>query len=307
MTKNGKQEVLVIGANGTLGQTFRYHYYGIEADFAVRQMTPNSSDVWFDLNEVDDEYAVEMLKAYDYVVNCAAITDVDAIEKDLDTKDNAYKVNASGARKLAQWCRDANTTLIHISTDFVFDGNSCRPYIEDDMTNPINVYGITKLNGEQYIRESGCKYFIIRTSWLYSEYGNNAFTRITKLLEDGEKLCGVDDIISSPTYARDLVYFICEIITKENNHFGVYHFTNEGVCTRYDFMYVMNQYLGAKFFDIDVVSNDKFHCSARRPYCSVLSKVKARQIMPIIPWQESLLDCITNYRALKYETNKKRE
>jgi dTDP-4-dehydrorhamnose reductase len=154
-----------------------------------------------------------------------------------------------------------------------------------------------------FIRDSGCKYYIIRTSWLYSEYGDNCFTRIASYLKDDKELKGANDIISSPTYARDLVHFICHIIEKENVTYGIYHFTNEGVCTRYDFMYIIDKELSTCFHVLKPVSNDIFKCPAKRPYCSVLSKAKARQEYQILSWQEALLDCITNYRALKTDKN----
>jgi len=293
-----KNTVLVIGSNGTLGQTFRHHHFGVDVDFAVKQISNDSDDVWFDLSYIDDECAIETLKLYDYVVNCAAITNVDKIERDLDTKNEAYKVNATGAKKLAEWCRKSNTTLIHISTDFVFDGNGYRPYIEEDQIHPINEYGETKALGEMFIRDSGCRYYIIRTAWLYSEYGDNCFTRIAKMIESNSQLNGVNDVISSPTYARDLVHFICQIIIKGDVANGIYHFTNEGVCTRYDFMYQMHRELGDILSKLEPVSNNVFKCPAKRPYCSVLSKEKARKIMGILNWQEALMDCITNYRDL---------
>lgn len=302
MTKH--KRVLVIGANGTLGETFRHHYqYVTEFDFAIKHMPGGTDDIWFDLTQVDDEYAFEMLSQYDYVVNCAAITNVDKIESELECENEAFKINASCAKKLAEWCRASNTVLIHISTDFVFNGNAYRPYIEEDQTHPVNKYGETKALGELFIRDSGCKYYIIRTSWLYSEYGDNCFTRIASYLKENKPLKGANDIISSPTYARDLVHFICTIIEKQNVNYGIYHFTNEGVCTRYDFMYIMNNALHTHFQVLEPVSNDVFNCPAKRPYCSVLSKAKAKQVMNILNWQEALLDCIVNYRALKTDKN----
>lgn len=296
-----KKRVLVIGANGTLGQTFRHHYCeNIDVDFAVKQFTPNSSDLWFDISEVDTEYANEMLTQYDYVVNCAAVTNVDKIENDYETGNEAFKINAGCVSKLAEWCRTSNTVLVHISSDFVFDGNSYRPYIEDDATKPINKYGETKVTGERFIRESGCKYFIIRTSWLYSEYGNNAFTRIISSLFKETILNGTDDVISSPTYARDLVHFICKLITNDNALYGIYHYTNEGVCTRYDFMLEIHNDIISECVGVYPVRSDRFQCPAKRPFCTALSKEKARMITGnILHWKEALHDCISNYRMLE--------
>lgn len=301
-----KKRVLVIGANGTLGQTFRHHYCGeMDIEFAVKQLIPKSSDIWFDIAEVDTEYAVEMLSQYDYIVNCAAVTNVDRIENEHEVANEAWKINAGCVKKLSEWCRKANTVLVHISTDFVFDGYTYRSYIEDDVTKPVNIYGTTKETGERFIRESGCRYYIIRTSWLYSEYGNNCFTRIMEDIVSGKTLQGTDDIISSPTYARDLVKFICDLIMK-NPVYGIYHFTNEGVCTRYDFIKEIINELGNSFFvGVEPVRNDIFDCPAKRPFCTVLSKEKVRNIYgSILHWRESLLDCIVNYKMLKEEINK---
>lgn len=299
---NNKKRVLVLGSTGTLGVSFRNNWSGdFDCVFAVR-IRGESPDIWFDIALVDDEMAVEILKSFDYVVNCAAITNVDKIESDLATQNEAWKVNAGCVKKLAEWCREANTTLIHISTDFVFNGNSFRPYIEDDKTNPVNVYGTTKEAGEDFIRESGCRYYIVRTSWVYSEQGNNCFTRIIENIITGRLLQATDDIISSPTYAKDLVGFICELISKKPAY-GIYHFTNEGVCTRYDFVTeIIHKLDDSLYIVIEPVRNDIFNCPAKRPYCSVLSKEKARNVCGKIKhWRESLCDCIAKFSEQKHE------
>ena len=210
-------------------------------------------------------------------------------------------VNFKAVEALSKACVLEDVTLIHFSTDYVFNGVTSRPYFETDATNPINVYGRDKMRGELAIRESGCKYLIFRTSWVYSHHKGNFFTKSIEMLES-HKQCfvfGVTDVISSPTNAYDLASAIIHIIdTNQEYKIGIYHYTNEGVCTRYDFIKAIAEEHGVLLNKIQPVTNDYFQCAARRPYCSVMSKTHFTNTFGIIipHWLESLKDCHVRYR-----------
>ena len=168
----------------------------------------------------------------DFCINCAAYTAVDKAEIEVQ---HAQQVNEIGPKNLATLCSLFNTTLIHISTDFVFDGKKKSPYTELDQTNPLNVYGQTKLNGENQIIENAIKYYIIRTSWLYSEYGHNFLKTIHKLSKIKSEISVIDNQIGSPTYAGDLANFILKIVNSKSNSYGIYNYSNLGEVSWYEF------------------------------------------------------------------------
>ena len=278
--------ILVTGANGQLGQ-------------CLRDLVPGDRDNWFwtdvagiegrkcDYLDITDAESVKKYfvdNAISVCVNCAAYTNVDKAE---DDQEMAKKLNADAPKNLAEACKIHGTKLIHISTDYVFNGTAFIPLTEDRATFPTSVYGKTKLEGEQNIINSGCKYLIFRTAWLYSEYGNNFVKTMMKLILDKEEISVVDDQIGTPTYARTLAEFIYRIIDEvvPLQKEGIYHFTNEGVCSWFDFACEIKDSMAAhiagfaRLAAIKPVNTKDFYSDkkhAPRPYYSVLSKKKLK-------------------------------
>ncbi|WP_298237204.1 dTDP-4-dehydrorhamnose reductase [uncultured Algibacter sp.] len=258
-----KSKVLVTGANGQLGETIRELFstnnLGLEFIFAVKEELDITNKVelkrYFNLNN------------FSYCINCSAYTNVEQSEK---TPDLAYKVNAQGVQNLAILCNENDIILIHISTDYVFDGEKTKPYTVLDKTNPINEYGKSKLAGEQFIQSSLSKYFIIRTSWLYSKkYGNNFYKFIVKNAKNGIDLSITTDQIGCPTDAEDLSKYLVELIADKNTNYGIYHFCNSEPMTWYDFAKLIlkeNKLLGK----IDLKATSNYRTVAKRPKYSVL-------------------------------------
>lgn len=242
-----------------------------------------------DYNAINDFFKKNDIS---YCINCAAYTAVDKAETDIET---ATKVNVDGARNLSKVCSLFNTLLIHISTDFVFDGEKTSLYSEEDKETPICVYGQTKLKGEIAIAESWEKHIIIRTSWLYSEYGNNFLKTMLRLGAERDKLGVVVDQIGTPTYAVDLAKVIVAFIHKESVDFGTFHFSNEGVASWYDF--------AKSIFDISKtkvellpIKSESYPTPAKRPAFSVMDKSKIKKELNItIPyWRDSLKIALKN-------------
>ena len=289
--------ILVTGANGQLGNE-------------MRKVSKRSSDryIFTDVEELDitnRDAVMNFVKENDIkvVVNCAAYTNVDKAEDDEVT---AELINVQAVKHLAEACKSNEATLIHISTDYVFGGNEGNtPRTEDEPVNPTGAYGRTKLHGEQTIQEVGCNYLIIRTAWLYSEFGNNFVKTMRRLTSERDKLNVVFDQIGTPTYALDLANVIMrfiEILKKENNYqlstvnfqlYGVYHFSNEGVISWYDFAKEICELSGNEC-DIQPCHSNEFPSKVKRPSYSVLDKTKIKNKLNItIPhWKESLKKCI---------------
>ena len=285
--------ILVTGANGQLGNEMRI-------------VSKNSSDryIFTDVEELDilDRKAVmDCVKRekIEVVVNCAAYTNVDKAE---DEPAFAEKLNATAVGYLAEACKDNDATLIHISTDYVFGGNEGNtPKTEDEKANPTGVYGKTKLLGERAIEKVECKHIIIRTAWLYSEFGHNFVKTMRKLTAEKDCLKVVFDQIGTPTYALDLAevikLFIERLKTANGQQpiaNGIYHFSNEGVTSWYDFAKEICELSGNKC-DIQPCHSDEFPSKVKRPSYSVLDKTKIKNKLNItIPhWKESLKKCIS--------------
>jgi len=224
-----------------------------------------------------------------YCINCAAYTAVDKAESEPEA---ARNINDIGVRYLAKACKEYNAVLIQISTDFVFDGQSSKPYTEDDQTNPIGVYGLTKLNGEKSSSLTD-QYFIIRTSWLYSEHGNNFLKTMLRLGREREELSVVCDQIGTPTYAGDLAEIILKIIQDNNSSYGVYQYSNEGVASWYDFAKAIFEESDIKIRVLPIPTA-QYPTPAKRPNFSVMDKSKVKEIFDIeIPyWRDSLVKCL---------------
>lgn len=285
--------ILIFGANGQLGQSLK----------KVVSQTDVMNNYLFLKEEESDILNIDALKSLlnkhqpNYVINCAAYTAVDAAEENRNT---ALAINYKGAQNLADLCKKHNSCIIHISTDFVFEGAKSSPLTEDDITKPISVYGETKLKGEEAIVNSGCNYFILRTSWLYSEFGNNFLKTMLRLAETKTSLNVVGDQVGTPTYAVDLAQLIVFII--ENNKIGkeLFHFSNEGVASWYDFAHEIFAISNVSI-DLNSISTAEFPTLAKRPAYSVLNKSKLKNSFNYnIPhWRDSLTECLNNLSRLK--------
>ncbi|MFD0990547.1 dTDP-4-dehydrorhamnose reductase [Mariniflexile jejuense] len=260
-------KILVTGANGQLGKTIEELYAKNKSnlDFtfvskAELDITNNTElNLFFQVNQ------------FDYCINSAAYTNVEQAEK---TPEIAYKVNAEGVKNLAEVCKKTNTVLIHISTDYVFDGQKKEPYTVTDLTNPINEYGKSKLLGEQHIQNCLETYFIIRTSWLYSKtYGKNFYKAIVAKAQTEKELTITTEQTGCPTNTVNLAAFIYKIIQTSNINYGVYHFCDEKAMTWYDFaeqILIENNLLKK----IKLVKSEKYLTFAKRPVNSVLTNTK---------------------------------
>lgn len=225
-----------------------------------------------------------------YIVNCAAYTAVDKAEDDVD---RARQINRDGAENLAKLAKKFNSVLIHVSTDFVFEGNVPQLLTETDPANPINIYGLTKLEGEQVIAQQTDKYFTLRTSWLYSEFGNNFVKTMLRLGSERPELRVIADQVGTPTYAIDLAETIVTIITSGSTAYGLYHYSNEGVTSWYDFAVAIFD-IASKDTSVLPVTTAEYVTRAIRPKFSVMDKAKIKDTFKIkIPyWRESLIKCI---------------
>lgn len=225
-----------------------------------------------------------------YVVNCAAYTAVDKAEEDVD---RARLINKTGAANIAEICRDMKITMIHVSTDFVFQGNQTKLLNELEPTTPINIYGITKLEGEQVIKEILPEHFIIRTAWLYSEFGNNFVKTMQRLGRERDELGVIVDQIGTPTYGVDLAGIILDFISSESNAYGIYHYSNEGAVSWYDFAQAIFE-LSDIQVKVKAVRTDEYVTKAVRPSWSVMDKTKIRKVLgtPVPYWRDSLKRCI---------------
>lgn len=281
--------ILVTGANGQLAKCISA---SIEKHTDVQFVFKNSAELNITkLNELTDFFESNRI---DWCINCAAYTAVDNAESDIE---NAKKANSLGAKQLAEVCENNNVKIIHISTDFVFEGLKNKAYTEYDKTNPISVYGKTKRNGELEVIKANPKHFIIRTSWLYSEFNNNFMKTMLRLSEDRDELNIVSDQIGTPTYGIDLAQAILEIIKQNSNIYGVYHYSNEGVASWYDFAKAIFEINGT-LIKIFPISSESYPTPAKRPHFTVLDTTKIKKTFNIsIPyWRDSLKKAINNNR-----------
>ncbi len=269
--------LLITGANGQLGTELKNRL---------------SNAVFTDVQDLDITNA-SIVKEYvhdnniDTIINCAAYTNVDAAEDDTRT---AYSINVDGPRNLAK----TGAKMIHISTDYVFDGRAHAPYSPCDKPNPLSVYGRTKLAGEQAVQEYSCRYVIIRTAWLYSPYGNNFVKTMRRLGATRDSINVVSDQVGSPTYAGDLADAIIKIVPNMNDKTnGVYHFTNAGVCSWYDFAHKIMDLSGLKCM-VKPIPSLEYPTRARRPMYSVLDKEEIKQTfgVELRHWTDALVECI---------------
>lgn len=285
--------ILVTGANGQLGRS-------------LRLAASRSADryVFTDVGELDitDAESVERMVAdhgIGLAINCAAYTNVDRAE---DDRARAELLNATAVEYLAAAMRRHDGWLVHISTDYVFGGEPCNiPCREERRGTPTGVYGETKLHGEEAVVRSGCRYLIFRTSWLYSEFGRNFVKTMLELTATRPSLQVVFDQAGTPTYAGDLAAAIFDIVEHRRyaGHEGVYHYSDEGVCSWYDFTVAIAEYAGHTACDIRPCHSDEFPSKVKRPAYSVLDKTKIKNTFGLrIPhWTESLRTCLQNLKT----------
>lgn len=257
------KKILVTGANGQLGKCLK--------DLVEQTPTPGFQFLFMDRSRLDisREELVETFffsNKIDVCVNCAAFTAVDLAETEAE---EAFKVNSDGVKFLAKECKEQDSRLIHISTDYVFDGNNDKPYSTDDHTNPINVYGKSKLEGERLAMEFNPKTIVIRTSWVYSPYGKNFYTTMLKLMQEKEEINVVNDQIGKPTSAQDLAKYILEIILSEDSDFGIRNFTGNEIMTWYEFALKIAKENGFSI-RINPIPTSDYPTPAKRPRWSVL-------------------------------------
>ena len=278
--------ILVTGCNGQLGNEVQN----------LSKLHPAHQYFFTDVAELDicDEQAVKAFvqnKEIDIVINCAAYTAVDKAESNQAL---AEKLNAVAPGYLAKAVAERGGWMIQISTDYVFDGTSCLPYREDMPTNPKSVYGETKLRGEQAVMKACPKSVILRTAWLYSPYGNNFVKTMLKLGREKEQIGVIFDQIGTPTCARDLAVAIFAVV-EQGPVAGIYHFTDEGVISWYDFTKAIHRLAGITGCNVRPLRTDEYPTAAHRPHYSVLDKTKIKAIYHLdIPyWEDSLRDCLS--------------
>lgn len=286
-------KIVVTGALGQLGQEIMKLAAGSEHEFVFTDIRATDNVSLLDITDAD---AVDAFvgKDVDVIVNCAAYTDVNKAESD---EESARQINAAAAGILASAAAKADALLIHVSTDYVFDGTSTVPYREDCLPAPTGAYGRTKLEGERLVQESGCRYMIFRTAWLYSLSGRNFFLTMVNKTAELPQMKVVFDQTGTPTYAGDLAYLISHII--ENgllDRTGIYHYTDEGVCSWYDFAKEINSLVGHTC-NVMPCRTEDYPTPARRPHYSVLDKAKVRETFGIdIPhWRDSLVMAVNEY------------
>lgn len=278
--------ILITGKNGQLGSELvgiHSSYPGYKFVFVDRQQ--------LDLALLENLSALFELHRPAYFINAGAYTAVDKAETE---KELAMAINGMAPGKIAAFCRQYGTKLIHISTDYVFDGLGKSPYKPGDPTSPVNFYGETKLKGEQLALAGNHATIIIRTAWVYSSYGHNFVKTMLRLMSERSEIDVVSDQIGTPTYARDLAVAIMEIIEKGADHYGTYHFSNEGVLSWYDFACAIRDKAGLTC-QVNSIGTAEFPTPAKRPAYSVLDKTSLEKDYEIQArdWQEALQECLS--------------
>lgn len=311
--------ILVIGKNGQLGNSLQKILKNLQLFFNNSSKNYNAL---FDLSKNDlgftfvsrnelDLSIPDSIKEFFHqnwqfsgIINCAAYTAVDKAESN---EGLAEQINCLAIGQLAEIAKNKAIPLIHISTDYVFNGQANKPYIETDETDPINVYGLTKLKGEKVLKESGCSGAIIRTSWLYSEFGNNFVKTMLSLARKQESVDVVNDQIGGPTYALNLAKVLLLIHynrqTNEimNSKLNLFHFTDEGFCSRFDFVKTIFE-LSKLNCIVNPVKTKDYFSQAKRPYYNVMSNAKIKKYLPYLEvynWRESLISCLTELKKYK--------
>ena len=291
--------VLVTGANGQLGNEMRIIAKEREEKFLFTDVCEQDGveTLFLDITDIEAVRRIVKEQNIGVIVNCAAYTNVDGAETDPSL---AEELNAAAPENLAKAMKEAGGLLVHISTDYVFGKEPYNiPCREDQQGTPTGVYGLTKLQGEQRVMATGCNYVIIRTAWLYSEFGKNFCRTMMNLTASRQELKVVFDQAGTPTYAMDLAKAIITVISKfDGSQTGIYHYSNEGVCSWYDFAKMIAQYNGTTECDVQPCHSDEFPSTVKRPSYSVLDKTKIKSVFGVeVPyWTDSLKVCISNLK-----------
>ena len=291
-------KILVTGASGQLGMSLR-RIASPEHSWIFTDVLDGPDTVHLDITDLEAIRSLVRSEGVEAIVNCAAYTNVDAAE---DNEALAELLNAKAVGNLAAAMKEAGGLLVHISTDYVFGAEPYNtPCREDQKGTPTGVYGLTKLHGEQAILESGVRYVILRTAWLYSEYGKNFVKTMLKLTAEKPSLKVVFDQAGTPTYAGDLAAAIVDIlpqVSADSAKCGIYHYSNEGVCSWFDFTKMIAEFSGQTACDIQPCHSDEFPSKVRRPAYSVLDKTKVKDTfgVPVPYWTDSLKKCIANLK-----------
>lgn len=288
--------ILVLGANGQLGQSVRETSQGSNHNYIFSDVVSLEGYETFliDITNISSLREFVSREKINVIVNCAAYTNVEKAEDDID---NARLLNKDAVRNIAIVAKENDATLIHISTDFVYDGKKAAPYIETDEKNPVDVYAQTKYEGELEMLNSGCKYILFRTAWMFSKYGNNFMKTMIRLTSERDKLNVVYDQVGTPTYAPELAKLIVKVIEEDQLHLtGEYNFSNEGSVSWYDFAVAINRACG-NHCDISPIRSEEYGSKVKRPSYSVLDKSKVKKTFGIkIPhWLDSLDEGIRAY------------
>ncbi len=279
------EKIIVTGSKGQLGSELQV----LASNFK------NAKFFFVDVDELDITDSEQINTYFEqvkptYCINCAAYTAVDKAESDKELCD---AINVIGAVHLAKACKNHDAILFHISTDFVFNGKAYQPITEDQPTDPVCYYGTSKLKGEKAIAKVSDKYYVIRTSWLYSSFGNNFVKTMLRLAETKPELGIIFDQIGTPTYARDLADTILTIVAGKQAQFGTYHYSNEGIASWYDFTKAIFEYKGVSI-PVKPILTAAYLTPAKRPHYSVMNKQKIRESFKLsIPhWRDSLKECL---------------
>lgn len=289
---NNRKNILVTGANGQLGSEIRRNSSQYDSLFRFFFTDVQELDIT-DYNAIDRFVDTNKI---DYIINCSAYTAVDKAE-DEDQIERCYQINFEALENIGDAAQKYGTKVIHVSTDYVFDGTATKPYTETDKTNPQSVYGKSKAKGEFALLNACPQSIIIRTAWLYSVFGNNFVKTMIRLGNEKETLNVVADQTGTPTNAVDLAKAILDILSfSEENEFnsGIYHYSNEGITTWYDFTLAIHQYASITSCKVSPITTDQYPTKAARPQYSVLDKTKIKNTfrLAIPTWEESLEKCV---------------
>ncbi|MCH2489903.1 MAG: dTDP-4-dehydrorhamnose reductase [Flavobacteriales bacterium] len=282
------KKVLVTGAKGQLGRCI--------ADATSRFPTLTCTFIAKETLDINNTTAVHEFftnNEFDYCINTAAYTNVEQAEEQTE---QAMAVNAEAVKVLANACKKHHITLLHISTDYVFDGTQDRPYVETDATNPLNVYGASKLKGEQYLQKYCERFFIFRTSWLYSQYGHNFYKTILRHADAGTDLTITTEQTGTPTNANDLAKALLAVIASESTAYGLYHYSNSGEATWYDFAKAILEF-SEQIAKTTLAQTAHYRTFAARPEYSVLDTTKFKNTFNNnpLPWKESLRELVATH------------
>lgn len=288
--------ILVLGANGQLGQAVREASQGSNHNYIFSDVVSieGYETLIIDITNISSLREFVTRAKINVIVNCAAYTNVEKAEDDIE---NARKLNKNAVKNISIVAKENDATLIHISTDFVYDGKKAAPYVETDEKNPVDVYAQTKYEGELEMFNSRCKYILFRTAWMFSKYGNNFMKTMIRLTSEREKLNVVYDQVGTPTYAPELAKLIVKVIEENKLHLtGEYNFSNEGSVSWYDFAVAINRACG-NHCDISPISSEEYGSKVKRPSFSVLDKSKVKKTFGVkIPhWLDSLDEGIRAY------------